>query len=121
MIRILFYLVVVLALGFGFSWLAERPGDLFIIWQGQRIEMSLMVAATMVVILVALVMFAWWLVRTVWTSPHRSRSAPAEATSMSLRPFTAARKSPSAMGLRQIFPVQTKRTFFKGRASGSAK
>lgn len=70
MIRILFYLLVVLVLGFGFSWLAERPGDLYIIWQGQRIEMSLMVAATMVVVLVALVMFLWWLVRTIWTSPH---------------------------------------------------
>lgn len=70
MIRILFYLVVVLALGFGFSWLADRPGNLFIIWQGQRIEMSLMVAATMVVVLVALVMFAWWLIRTIWTSPQ---------------------------------------------------
>jgi HemY protein len=70
MIRILFFLLVVLALGFGFSWLAERPGDLFVIWQGQRIEMSLMVAATLLVVLVALVMFAWWLVRTIWTSPH---------------------------------------------------
>jgi HemY protein len=70
MIRILFYLLVVLALGFGFSWLAERPGDLYIIWEGQRVEMSLMVAATIIVILVALVMFAWWLVRTIWTSPQ---------------------------------------------------
>jgi HemY protein len=70
MIRILFYLVVVLALGFGFSWLAERPGDLFVIWEGKRIEMSLMVAATIVVVLVALVMFIWWLVRTIWTSPQ---------------------------------------------------
>jgi HemY protein len=70
MIRILIYFLVILALGFGFSWLAERPGDLFIIWQGQRIEMSLMVAATMLVVLVALVMFVWWLVRTIWTSPH---------------------------------------------------
>jgi HemY protein len=70
MIRILFYLLVVLALGFGFSWLADRPGNLFIIWQGQRVEMSLMVAATIIVALVALVMFAWWLVRTIWTSPQ---------------------------------------------------
>lgn len=70
MIRILFYLLVVLVLGFGFSWLAERPGNLFIIWQGQRIEMSLMVAATIVVVLVALVMFVWWLIRVIWTSPQ---------------------------------------------------
>lgn len=70
MIRILIYFLVILALGFGFSWLAERPGDLFVIWQGKRIEMSLMVAATMLVVLVALIMFTWWLIRTIWTSPH---------------------------------------------------
>jgi HemY protein len=70
MIRIIFFILVVLALGFGFSWLAERPGNLFIIWQGQRIEMSLMVAATLVAALVFAVMFAWWVVRTIWTSPQ---------------------------------------------------
>src|ERR1043166_2931759 len=42
--------------------------------------------------------------RTAWT--------PAEATSMSLRLPRRRRKKPSAIGLRQIFPVQTKRTLF---------
>jgi HemY protein len=70
MIRILFFILVVLALGYGFSWLAERPGELFVIWQGQRIEMSLMVAATLVAALVFLIMLGWWLVRTIWTSPQ---------------------------------------------------
>lgn len=70
MIRILFLIAAILALAYGFSWLAERPGDLMIMWQGKRIEMSLMVAATLVVALVAIVMFAWWIVRVVWTSPQ---------------------------------------------------
>jgi HemY protein len=70
MIRILFFIVVVLALAFGFSWLAERPGDMTIMWQGRRIEMSLIVAATLVVTLLAIVMFAWWVVRVIWTSPQ---------------------------------------------------
>jgi HemY protein len=70
MIRILFFIAVILALAFGFSWLAERPGDLTLMWQGRRIEMSLMVAATMIVALVAIVMFAWWIVRVIWTSPQ---------------------------------------------------
>ena len=42
----------------------------------------------------------------------RTACTPAEATSMSLRLPSSRRKSPSAMGLRQIFPVQTKRTLF---------
>jgi HemY protein len=70
MIRILVFALFVLALAAGFAWLADRPGELSIIWQGQRADMSLMVAATLVVSLVAAIMFCWWLVRVVWTSPH---------------------------------------------------
>ncbi|MFM2279465.1 MAG: hypothetical protein RLZZ444_1696 [Pseudomonadota bacterium] len=70
MIRIIAFLVVVVLLGAGFSWLADRPGELFIIWQGQRVEMTLMVAAVLVVGLIAIVMFGWWIVRSIWTSPQ---------------------------------------------------
>ena len=70
MIRILVFALFVLALAAGFAWLADRPGELSIIWQGQRADMSLMVAATLVVSLIAAVMLSWWIVRVVWTSPH---------------------------------------------------
>ncbi len=73
MIRILFYIILVLALAWGFSWLADRPGELSVVWQGQLIEMSLMVAATVLVSLVALIMITWWLLRTLWTSPQSLR------------------------------------------------
>ena len=70
MIRIVVFFLLILALGFGFSWLADRPGELYIIWQGQRVSMTLMVAAVLVTALVVAVMFGWWLVRTIWTSPQ---------------------------------------------------
>ena len=73
MLRILVFLVFLLAIGFGFSWLADRPGELFIIWQGQRIEMSMMVAATLLAGLIFTIMLVWWLVRSIWTSPHSVR------------------------------------------------
>lgn len=73
MIRILFFLLLVLALGFGFAWLADRPGQLSILWEGQLVEMSLTVAASITVAIVAAVMLGWWLVRTIWTSPHSVR------------------------------------------------
>ncbi len=72
-IKILFFFITILVLGFGFSWLADRPGSLSIIWEGQLIEMSLMVAATIVIGIVAIVMAFWWLFRTLWTSPHSVR------------------------------------------------
>ncbi|MBX9457052.1 MAG: heme biosynthesis protein HemY [Rhizobium sp.] len=70
MIRIVVFLLLILALGFGFSWLADRPGELYIIWQGQRVSMTLMVAAVLVTMLVVAIMIGWWLVRTIWTSPQ---------------------------------------------------
>ncbi|MCL6707369.1 heme biosynthesis protein HemY [Pseudomonas sp. R2.Fl] len=73
MIRILVFLLVVLALGFGFAWLADRPGQLSILWEGQLVEMSLTVAASITVAIVAAVMLGWWLIRTIWTSPHSVR------------------------------------------------
>ncbi|MDP2121459.1 MAG: heme biosynthesis protein HemY [Hoeflea sp.] len=70
MIRLLFFVALVLALGFGFAWLADRPGDLFIVWQDRRIEMSLMTAVTVIASLIAAIMISWWLVRTIIQSPR---------------------------------------------------
>ncbi|WP_275785621.1 heme biosynthesis protein HemY [Pararhizobium gei] len=70
MIRILFYVLIILALGAGFAWLADRPGELSLIWQGQRVEMSLMVAATLLASLVAAILIIIWFIRVVWLSPH---------------------------------------------------
>lgn len=70
MIRLLLFVVLVLALGFGFAWLADRPGDLSIVWEGRRIEMTLMTAVTVMVSLIAAVMIVWWLIRTIWQSPR---------------------------------------------------
>lgn len=73
MIRLFLFAIVTLALGWGFSWLADRPGLIAITWQDQLIETSIMVAATAVVALIGIVMFIWWLIQTVWTSPHSVR------------------------------------------------
>ena len=43
MIRVLYFLIVVGALSLGVAWLADRPGEVVITWQGLRIETSLMV------------------------------------------------------------------------------
>ena len=73
MTRLIIFLLVILALGLGFAWLADKPGELSILWEGQLVEMSLTVAATIIVALVAAIMICWWLVRTVWNSPHSVR------------------------------------------------
>lgn len=69
MIRILFYLAVVFALGLGFAWLADRPGDMVITFSGYQYRVTLMVAAVAVTAIVAAVMLLWWLTKSVWNSP----------------------------------------------------
>ncbi len=69
MIRILFFVILVFALAAGFAWLADRPGDLVITWQNMRYEVTLLVAATALAALVAVIMLAWWLVKNIVRSP----------------------------------------------------
>jgi HemY protein len=70
MIRVLFFLLIVFALGLGFSWLADRPGEMVVTFNGYQYQVSLMVAAVAVVAVVAAVMIVWWLVKSIWNSPY---------------------------------------------------
>ena len=70
MIRILVFLAIVFALGLGFAWLADRPGDMLVTFNGYQYQVSLMVAAVAVVAVVAAVMIAWWLLKSIWNSPY---------------------------------------------------
>jgi len=69
MFRILFFLILVFALGLGFAWLAERPGTMVVTLSGYEYQVTLMVAAVIAVTSIAAVMIAWWLVKNVWNSP----------------------------------------------------
>jgi HemY protein len=70
MVRILFFLAVVFALGLGFAWLADRPGDLVVTFGGYRYEVSLMIAALAITAVVAAIMITWWLLKAIWNSPY---------------------------------------------------
>src|SRR4051812_45550140 len=70
MIRLLAFLIVVFALGLGFAWLADRPGDMVVTFNGYQYQVSLMVAAVAVTAVVAAVMILWWLVKAIWNSPY---------------------------------------------------
>lgn len=70
MLRILIFLGLVFALGLGFAWLADRPGDLVVNFDGYRYQVSLMVAAVGIAALVAATMLTWWIVKGIWRSPY---------------------------------------------------
>ncbi|TGT17881.1 heme biosynthesis protein HemY, partial [Mesorhizobium sp. M4B.F.Ca.ET.172.01.1.1] len=62
MIRLLAFLAVVFALGLGFAWLADRPGEMLVTFNGYQYQLTLMVAAVAIVAVVAAVMIVWWLI-----------------------------------------------------------
>src|SRR5436305_6718960 len=70
MIRILIFLAVVFALGLGFAWLADRPGEMLVTFNGYQYQVTLMVAAVAIVAVVAAVMILWWLIKSLWNSPY---------------------------------------------------
>jgi HemY protein len=69
MIRIVLFLIIVGALSLGAAWLADRPGDVVIIWQGLRIKTSVMVLGFAVVVALAVLLAIWSLIRLVLRSP----------------------------------------------------
>ena len=70
MLRILIFLLIVFALGLGFAWLADRPGELVATFGGYRYQISLIVAAAIITAVIAAVMIGWWLVKAIWNSPR---------------------------------------------------
>ncbi|WP_186419144.1 heme biosynthesis HemY N-terminal domain-containing protein [Bosea sp. CS1GBMeth4] len=69
MVRVLVYLFVIALLAAGAVWLADRPGEVSILWQGYRIETSVAIAAIGVVMLAFLALVAWAVLRFVFGLP----------------------------------------------------
>ncbi len=69
MIRVFLFLAFVALIALGVVWLADRPGDVAVTWQGYRIETSVMVLAVAVAFVVVTVLFVWSMIRTVLRSP----------------------------------------------------
>jgi HemY protein len=69
MIRVVIFLIVVGALSLGVAWIADRPGDVVITWQGLRIETSLMVLGAAILVLMAILALLFGLIRAVLRSP----------------------------------------------------
>jgi HemY protein len=69
MIRVILFLIVVGVLALGEAWLADRPGNVVVTWQGFRIETSLMVMTAAAVAALAVLAIVWSIVRALWRSP----------------------------------------------------
>ena len=73
MARIFFFLILLALVALGAAWVADQGGGLVLSWSGWRIETSLPVAALLGVILLAVALVVWSVVRTFWKAPERLR------------------------------------------------
>jgi HemY protein len=73
MMRVALFLIVVGALSLGVVWLADRPGDVVITWQGLRIETSVMVLGAALLAALLILALMLWLLLAIVRSPSLLR------------------------------------------------
>src|SRR5256885_13235514 len=76
MIRVALFLLLIGLLAVGAAWLADRPGDVTILWLGRRIETSVLVAAAAIAFIAALAVLLWSAVGFVLRSPRPAARPP---------------------------------------------
>jgi HemY protein len=69
MIRLVLFLLAILAVVAGLHWLADRPGNILIEWQGYIIETSVFRAFIIVTAGIGVLAAIWSLLRQLWFSP----------------------------------------------------
>ena len=75
MIRVALFLVLVGLVAVGAAWLAERPGEVTVLWLGQRIDTSVLVAAAAIALIAAAAVLLWSIVSAILRSPRTVRRA----------------------------------------------
>lgn len=74
MVRVLGFVVFIFLVSAGLAWLADRPGDMVLNWQGYEIRTSLMVAAVGIAAIVVAILVIWAVVRAIIRAPKSFES-----------------------------------------------
>ena len=69
MIRLLLFILGIVAAALGLAWFADRPGAITVEWLGYQIETSAFVGALALIALVVLALVLWSLLRYLVTRP----------------------------------------------------
>ena len=73
MIKLLWRFGLLLGLVILFTWLADRPGQISLVWLGREIKTSVVAAAAVLLFGLALLLFLWGMVRRIFRSPASAR------------------------------------------------
>lgn len=69
MIRLVLTLVLLAALAFGASWIADRPGEISVVWQGWRVDTTVPVALAVIAVVAGVMLALWRLIAMLIASP----------------------------------------------------
>src|SRR5262249_6219905 len=69
MMRIIVFLIIILAAAAGLHWLADRRGTIVVEWQGYIAETSVFRAFIILAAAIGLALLAWSALRALWSSP----------------------------------------------------
>ena len=69
MVRILLFILGVVAAALGLAWFADRPGSIKVEWLGYQIETNAFIGALAVIAIVVLALVLWALLRYLVTRP----------------------------------------------------
>lgn len=69
MLRIAVFLIAILAAATGLGWLADRPGEMLINWEGYEFRTSVFHAIVILAMLLGLSILLWSILRGIWQSP----------------------------------------------------
>ena len=100
MIRVVVYLLIVALIAAGAVWLAERPGEVIITWQGRHIDMSVMTLVITIVCIAVGSPILWSIARFIWRSP--GMLARARERSRGLRGYRALSQGLIAVGAGDV-------------------
>lgn len=96
MIRVMIFLVVILALALGASWMADHPGTVAITFAGQQYVFSTLVGLSALIALVLVLILVWNLISFVFRAP--SMMSGAAATRKRERGYRALSRGMIAVG-----------------------
>ena len=73
MYRIILFLVLIALAGWGASWVADQPGEVFISWSSGKAHPSLPTFVLLLCIVVVAAILAWTILLILWRLPERLR------------------------------------------------
>ncbi len=69
MLRIVIFLIAIAVAAAGLAWLADRPGEMLINWEGYEVRTSVFHAIVALAMLLGLSILLWSALRGIWQSP----------------------------------------------------